>query len=440
MGDMKILVFGQAFNYTGGGGVTISNLFKEFKKENLFAIVSDQDIVSYDVCSNYYFLNYKERTPCFFRLFVRRKTPLWDDLSMVNGNRLSTKFSFRIILRQFAFRIASLFGINHFLHKYSFSVEFRKWLDGIGDIDLLYVQYADYASMAFVLKLTNYLKKPLVVHIMDDWIESGAITNVKTAYYELPIINHIWRFFYRTRFTNILQKSNLRFCISESMAVEYQKRYSLKFEWIHNYINVDQWQLKSKIQLQDTFPISYFGSIDIKNIECFKILCEAINKLNCFNIELHIYTRDNSLLNNLINAYPFVIRKPYLNTKDYQVAIQNSFLLILPLGFSKKALKYVKYSFPTKLPEYLISGTPTLILSAKETALAEFCIRTRSAHVVTTDDPTILADQIRHLIVNKDDYNKYSLTGFEISKKLFSRQNIQKKFFQLLYLACANEY
>src|SRR5690554_1224487 len=60
----KVLIFGETFNRYSGGGVTLSNLFEGFPKENL-AVISNYLTIgnsSNEICDSYYMLgreNYK---------------------------------------------------------------------------------------------------------------------------------------------------------------------------------------------------------------------------------------------------------------------------------------------------------------------------------------------------------------------------------------------
>lgn len=424
----KVLVIGQAFHKNSGGGVTISNLFNGWDKEKLFSIISDTENPSYDTCSNYYFLNYKERTLKLLRPFVRKKIPQKNTDSQtlqVSPRRIKST------IRTLILRMITYLGINHLLHNISVSKGLKKWLIEIGDIDILYAQYADYASMKFTYELIRYLNKPLVVHFMDDWIESGAITNVKTAYYESYISRKIWNLFYQRLFNKILLKSDLRICISEAMAVEYKKRYKMDFEWVHNYVNLDQWREGKYEESQSgKFIISYLGTVDIKNLECFQDLFEAIKSINNKSVIVDIYTNDIPLLIKMCYGNHFVRLNNYVGFDDYKKVLKNSSLLFLPLGFSKRSLRFTRYSIPTKLPEFLISGTPVLVYAPEDTTLVKFCKQTHAAVVVSNQ--LLLASELRTLISDPNFCEEYASRGSDTAQYFFSKEKMQDKFLEML--------
>lgn len=49
----KILIFGQSFNNNYGGGITISNLFKDYEKKNIRAAVSGSMLSKYGFDNSY---------------------------------------------------------------------------------------------------------------------------------------------------------------------------------------------------------------------------------------------------------------------------------------------------------------------------------------------------------------------------------------------------
>ncbi len=424
----KVLVIGQAFHYKSGGGVTISNLFRGWDKSKLFAIISDRETTSKDVCNKYYKLNYKERNRKIFWRYVNK-----DQNTKINNQLSNGKSStFKSYLKKYLLIILTYFGINHLFKKYYFSNQLKNWLLDIGKIDVIYAQYSDFASMKFAYEMANYLNKPIIIHFMDDWIRSGAVTNVKTAYYESLISRIFWRIFYRRLFKKLLKISSARICISEAMSIEYKKRYKMNFKWVHNYIDLQNWNNRTTSNSSHEFNISYFGRIGIKNLESFELLCKAVNKIKLIKINILVYTSDSLILSNLLAKYPFLKMLPYLNQKDYKNAVYSSSALFLPLSFSKKGLKYVKYSMPTKFPEFLISGVPIILFASEETAVAKFCIKTKSALVISEKSETELSKKIKKLIESKKMYLSFSKAGISTAKSNFTKRYTQNKFIQII--------
>ena len=59
--------------------------------------------------------------------------------------------------------------------------------------------------------------------------------------------------------------------------------------------------------------------------------------------------------------------------RNYEL-LKSADLLVLPITFEEEDFRWVRLSMPTKLPEYLGSGTPTLVYGPRGCAPVEFCI------------------------------------------------------------------
>ena len=61
-------------------------------------------------------------------------------------------------------------------------------------------------------------------------------------------------------------------------------------------------------------------------------------------------------------------------------------LLVIPLTYDESQLKSYSFSFPTKLAEYLATGSPVLILSSPLASSAIFCNNHNVGHLI--DNPS----------------------------------------------------
>jgi glycosyltransferase involved in cell wall biosynthesis len=75
-------------------------------------------------------------------------------------------------------------------------------------------------------------------------------------------------------------------------------------------------------------------------------------------------------------------------------------LLFLPLDFDESGMSYAKFSMPTKVSEYMISGTPILVYADKRTALAKYALKYGWACVVTESSEKVLTDALNKLFSN----------------------------------------
>ena len=72
-------------------------------------------------------------------------------------------------------------------------------------------------------------------------------------------------------------------------------------------------------------------------------------------------------------------------------------MLVLPVNFDGATIEYVRLSFPTKLPAYMLSGTPILAYGPEEVAQIRLARDEGWGRVVSRRDRPLLKAAIRAL-------------------------------------------
>jgi hypothetical protein len=72
-------------------------------------------------------------------------------------------------------------------------------------------------------------------------------------------------------------------------------------------------------------------------------------------------------------------------------------ILLLPVNFDAHSVRYIRLSMPTKVPSYLVSGTPILVYGPSGTAQVDYARGAGWGHVVDRQDRTALMTAIRRL-------------------------------------------
>lgn len=429
----SVLVIGQAFNQNSGGGVTQSNLFHSFIRGKVFSLPFGQSEYDLNLCQEVYIMGYKNKIPKIFWPFVRKKLEAKvikvDDCRQNMPGSQSTYNRSISVVRRLILNIVSILGFDHFFYNYKLDNDIKQWLDK-NNPDLIYAQFSTYATMKFVIKIQEYLQKPLAIHIMDDWITGNPSCNASNSFSEYSMLKWYWKRKYNTVFRNILAKSTVRIAISETMADEYKQRYGYNFDWAHNYIVPEEWEdiNNNPEECLDEFVIGYFGTINIKNKDSMISMLEAIKRLNNNSIKFRIFSNDGSLLNKYDDKYDFMqLHKP-VKAELYKQELRKCSLLFLPLGFNKKSLLYVKLSIPTKLSEYMISRVPILVYADKETALFNFCNLNKCAHLISENNIELLSGGISKIINDEKYCKKIVGNAYKVSTEKLSRSNMLNQF------------
>ena len=174
----KVLVLNQPFVNNTGGGITLSNLFSTWDSTKLavacsgYALTSDMDA---SICNNYYQLGWEERKWIFpFNLFRRKyfsgkvefKAPTTTGAILKEKSKIRGK-----MIDTYLYPVLDFFGFSNFMVRTKLSSKFCRWLDEFSP-DVIYAQASSLSDILFCLEVKKYTKKPLVFHMMDDWIST----------------------------------------------------------------------------------------------------------------------------------------------------------------------------------------------------------------------------------------------------------------------------
>jgi glycosyltransferase involved in cell wall biosynthesis len=420
----KILIIGKYFEKRHGGGITMTNLFKGWDKNSLAVAATEINNPDFEICNNYYQLGSLEIKHKFpFNLNKKdKKNPsglLREEVKKNNPNSVPAKDS----------RTRSLYngfldftGLIHYRQRLGYSDEFLKWVKDFSP-DIIYSQLSQYELILFVSQLHQDLKVPVAIHIMDDW----PSTVVKTG-----ILKSYWNKVIDKKFRKLLYDAKVLMSISETMSIEYKKRYGHDFIPFHNPIEVEFWETPcSRPQSsQNPFIILYAGRIGPGIQNCFLDISEAIENLinDGLNIELHIQVVNHNIVLDSLAKFNFIKFNKAVRYSELPSIFAKANLLLIPNDFDEKSISLLKFSMPTKASEYMASGVPILVYSSIETAITKHALKHQWAFVVSEKKIEKLESTIRTVYENKDLGIKVSTTAKEFAKKNFDSKIIRNEF------------
>jgi glycosyltransferase involved in cell wall biosynthesis len=399
----KILIIGQSFNKKSGGGVTISNLFKGWPKDRL-AVASNNNLyngLDTSVCDTYYQLAYNGKLHPFPLNIILPKIkcgliPTGNDTNEIKETERSKSGKFTSIYRLLNWAL-HFFGLYNVFYKLKITPEFAAWLKAY-DPDIIYTQLASLELIRFVDAVHEHTKKPIAIHIMDDW----PLTINKPG-----ILYNYWGRTIDQSFRKLMDKSAVLMSICDAMSDEYKLRYNKHFIPFHNPIDIQFWKpaVAKDYSIKDKFTILYAGRIGYGIESSIADIADAVNEIaiNNSNIVFEIQTADTELLNKIVKPGAYVKQMQQIAYTALPEKFSSVDLLLLPQDFDEKSVTFLKYSFPTKVSEYMISGTPVLVYGDKITGLTKYAIQGNWAYIVTEKNKTALVKAIITL------YNDLSL-------------------------------
>lgn len=394
----KILIIGQYFHTRSGGGITLTNLFKGWEKENIAVAAECIQNPFFSVCEKYYnlgSLEIKKRFP--FNLKKRKN----DIKSGVIGENKTDVFSSAITvckkpttqirIRKTYSSFLQITGLDNYKRRFQISKEFLSWVKEFSP-DIIYSQLSSIELIDFVSEIQKTLNLPVAVHIMDDW----PMTIGKQG-----IFKSFWNRKANAKFQKLLRTSKILMSISEAMSEEYKIRYNQNFIHFHNPVDLERWNSRTKKDYtsNEKFVILYAGRIGTGIRTCLYDIADAVDKLikNGLKIEVQIQTTSYDFVLDDLKKNDFIKFNHPVSYSELPDLLSNADLLLLANDFDDKSISFLKYSMPTKASEYMASGTPILLYSSKETAVTKHAIKYNWAYVVSEKDRNKLESAISEL-------------------------------------------
>jgi glycosyltransferase involved in cell wall biosynthesis len=191
---------------------------------------------------------------------------------------------------------------------------------------------------------------------------------------------------------------------NEYICKEYEQRYGVETTQVRNPCEINElgrkpfypWPAEA-----GKIKIFYSGSIYRANYDCFLNLLEAMDILSDYPLELHIFTAQShvQLLEQGI-AGEKIITHTHIPNDEILELQRKADILFLPLAFESPIPEVIRTSAPGKLGEYLASGRPILAHVPDDSFVADYCNSRQCADVVSQNDVTTLAQEIKHIITD----------------------------------------
>ncbi len=435
----KILLLNDdGFSDLNGGGITIKNLFAGWPIDKIAVAYWNNSIPMKHIATNYYKLGYME-SHFMFPLNYLSNEPK-DNLNgpftvsdentediVENVNEIPEKQPSSNFIKQAFLSTIAKTGLSEFVHPLKASPTFVEWVKEYNP-DIIYCQCGDLGFVNIVLETQKITNAKLVVHIMDDW-PSTVYKNVTLA----PLL----RLLTISRFKKILKIASLRLGISKAMAEEFEKRYGLPFHYFHNPIDSDKHEhLKTKeINKNKEYLVVYSGRIGIASHYSIKEFCQCVAELRSegVNIRFNIYTGSYNVDVDVSTIdYEGTNILPSLEDNTFMEKLNEADLLLYPVDFDDKSIEYIRLSFPTKLPPYLLSRVPILSYGPQCVHSIDIIKNNKLGFVCTQQSNTVLKTAIIDALTNEACRTLFADNALEFAKNHFERKKVVNSFHNMI--------
>jgi glycosyltransferase involved in cell wall biosynthesis len=392
----KIIIVGETFRLNGGGGITLTNLFKDWPGENIGVVTDLIEHTNPLTDYSYYQLGSEEiRFPFPFHPFQKyfKSGPYKFETEDEKNNSPELKQSsfsrFKKWIRPHFDNFLNRLGLYTFFYKIRLSESLKNWIMEFNP-DIVYIQPFHQNMMRFGNLICQELEIPYAIHIMDD--------SVNYINKSIILKKRLQRLI-EDDFKRLVNNAKVHMCISDAMAEEYYLRYGKVFLPFRNPIETAHWlsgQKGSGLHDPERLRIIYTGRIFEPTEDALLDVCKVIDELNRENNSISLqYTLDNTpaFLKKIENLQGISYHPP-VSSSELPGLIQQYDLYLLCINFDQEAKTYFQFSMSTRASEGMVSGVPVLVYAPDTLALSRYFTKTDSGCVIGERDTRQLKEAI----------------------------------------------
>ena len=264
--------------------------------------------------------------------------------------------------------------------------------------DVVYAQLTPYPMYTWWLPriIARDLGVPLVNHIMDDWptaVQAEWLPGYRLA--ACALLQRQLRLLFGAAVRNL--------AICEQMAQAFAERYGTSFATFHNCVDLDLWS-QPKLEYapaSNEFHVAYLGALsETTQLLSLRDVAQAVTALAGRGepIRLTVYTGSMYVdyFRQYLGGFPAVTHGGAVARGDLCRCLASADLLVLPVNFGR-AGGFARLSMPTKVPEYMASGTPVLVYAPEHVPPAVYARVEGWGHVLDTPSIDALEGAILEL-------------------------------------------
>ena len=392
-----------AFNHFTGGGVTFTNLFRGWPKDRLFTVHADSLPLSTDTCVNYFALSADELPLAGPLQALRRLAGAGAPDAASNSAPVGATFAAGPAkgprgVKQLLLKGAhAIFGNSGLPVSARLSERLSAWIEAARP-DVLYTILGSIEMMELVEEIRARFRLPVVVHLMDDW---------RAERERYGLLSPLRRARLNALFDRSMRNAQGHLAIGDAMAAAYGAEFGARFDAIQNVIDSDRWVADARQDVTPSQParLLYAGSV-YPGVQLSSLLeiAAAVARLRANDVAV---TLDVMAPDYMVGPFRTRLESndgtrvvPQVPRDRYFSAVCDADVLLLPVNFEASAIRMVRYSMPTKVPEYLVSGVPILLYAPAGIALVDYAERAGWGLTVTEQAPAVLDAAVKRIVTD----------------------------------------
>jgi glycosyltransferase involved in cell wall biosynthesis len=313
------------------------------------------------------------------------------------------------------------------LHRIRLPEGFFQWLESFRP-QVVYALFSTLQSMELVRQVTARCRAALVVHMMDDWPE---------VVYRRTLATPLMRAVALRKLRRLMKTAAARLAICDAMKEEYEARYNLPFESFHSPVDLDAFAPHARTRWTSAGPIvvRYGGRVGTGISSSLLDVAGAVALLRArgLGIRLDVVTHcsEDPVARALASMDAVSVRPP-VPQEELPSALAAADILVIPYDFDEEAVRFVRYSMPTKTAESMASGTPVMVYAHPDTAVARYALVEGWAEVVTTPGSTSVATALERLSNDPERRKSLALKALAVAKARHGADQVRTAFRSVL--------
>jgi len=405
-----------AFNRVNGTGITFSNLFKGWPKDDIATVHNDPVPVSDDICDRYYRLGGNEISlaPPLNRLHQKK--------TEAGPNGASTTVKPR---KSMLHRIKDLIFGDGLPERGTLTPELERWIADYQPT-VIYTLLGSNGMLDLIKAIRDRFNLPVIVHFMDDW---------QSAIYRGGLLSWIQRRKMYRLTDDLVRNAALRLGICDRMCDVYARRFGLPFQAFQNAIDVQKWLRPRQTNIVSSSKhVVYTGSIlSFAQLESLAACCRVLVELRKggMDLRLDIYSpnyQSAGIKECLVIDPAIKLHDTIIDDSQYFDTLRQADVLLLPANFDAHSMTYVGLSMPTKVPSYLTSGTPILVYGPARLAQVDYAAREGWGLVIDQPDIEALKLGLKRIIEDTALRRSLSQRAQQLAKERHDADTVRAAF------------
>lgn len=228
---------------------------------------------------------------------------------------------------------------------------------------------------------------------------------------------------------------------NELLRDEINQRHGVSCSIVRNCCDDPHLPAKELPSLDNGQPINivFTGAIYHMNFSSFRMLAQAVARLERSQVKLHLYTATKpEVLAEQDILGPQVEHHGHVPSDQVNQVQQEADLLFVPFAFDTPVWELAKTSAPGKLGDYMASGTPILGMAPPDSFTTWYLRKHHAGLVVDRDSPDFLDETLTKLLFDDELRRMVSANARRQAKVDFSPNKAVESLLAILQMSTQN--